>query len=150
MDRFDRLVPALALLPPLRWCGCFGPFVLSSDMATSARPARAAYLLIEMPKASDRSQIDFSTGARGVLDKCVWWRLTNLIMTTPHTYVLPTLQLFGLAFQLAKRSSLSASFRCIASVISAFGRLRWHAGFLICVSMCVLACLQSPSIASVD
>ena len=34
--------------------------------------ARTSYLLLEVPKFSDRSQLDFSTGARGVLDKCVW------------------------------------------------------------------------------
>ena len=46
--------------------------VLAMAAIPALKVARISYLLLEVPKFSDRSQLDFSTGARGVLDKCVW------------------------------------------------------------------------------
>ena len=70
MDRFDRS----ASLGSLHRCGVFGHTTFSSLVMASPPPckaARRAYLLLEVPTSSDRSQLDFSTGSRGVLDKCV-------------------------------------------------------------------------------
>ena len=50
--------------------GCLRVLAMASIPAQKV--ARISYLLLEVPKFSDRSQLDFSTGARGVLDKCVW------------------------------------------------------------------------------
>ena len=47
------------------------PRVLAMAAVLARKIARIAYFRMEVPKKSDRSQLDFSTGSRGVLDKCV-------------------------------------------------------------------------------
>jgi len=62
MDRFDRS----ASLGSLHRCGVFGHTTFSSLVMASPPPckaARRAYLLLEVPTSSDRSELDFSTGS---------------------------------------------------------------------------------------